>query len=296
MKSVRDLTFKQVVINRKVLEACKTENHFMKLSVELLKEISIMAGTFGGIYPLDKDLKPRKHSRDEAIVAGLMVRLAKLCSGFLDQICKNRLEIGWILQRCISDTIISLKYLIQEGNRRLYDEFFEFSLREEKRLLMVIDENVKKRGKELPIETRMRKSIMDAFASTGLTPSQVDEENYRPWGKSIYQRAKAVGLGESYGALMGLPSHAVHGNWEDLRKYHLTEDKDGFAACHEWSTPRPQIINGTSMLIHDACSTFIKNVLPTIPERDRLLKLIEDFPDRLRALDHAHEQFMQKGK
>jgi len=293
--SLHNFSFKRTTIDRERLARLTSEDGFMSIAVELMKEISIVTSILACSCPPSENNNARRWTRNEAILGGLFVRLAKLQSGYLDAVCQKRSEIASILERCLSETIINLIYLIQIGSEELYNEYVTYSLKEEKRLIDLINENVTCRGDELPIESRMRSSIMRSFDSSDLTPDQIDKTNRKSWGGNIFERATSIGLSdEAYRALFGLPSHAIHGNWQDLLRFHVKQDRDGFLPSVEWTTPRPQPIFIIALLSAAVCRCYLNANLPDCEDRRFLLEMITDCEERIDEADELHEQFLQK--
>jgi hypothetical protein len=84
----------RVEIDPATIATFTTEEEFVSLAVSLMVEVAsyscIAAATLGPSPVWD---------RDHAAVGGNMVRLYKLLDSFLDQTCKRREEISWILGR-----------------------------------------------------------------------------------------------------------------------------------------------------------------------------------------------------
>jgi len=292
--SLNDFSFEKTMIDRERMARLTSEDGFMSIAVELMKEISKITVILACSYPPAENNIVRKLTRNEAILGGLFVRLAKLQSGYLDAVCQRRSEIASILERCLSETIINLIYLITQNSNELYDEYIIYSLREEKKLLDLIDKNVTSRGYELPIESRMRSSIMRSFDSSGLAPDQIDETNRKTWGGSIFRRAESIGLAEAYRALFGLPSHVIHGNWQDLLRFHVKQEGDEFLPSMEWTIPRPQPIFLLGLLSAAVCELYLNEKLPDCEDRRFLLEIINDCQRRIKEADELHEHFLQK--
>lgn len=287
-----DFEFPKTLINIEEIKKYDSENQFMSLAVELFKEVGQITSILSCTYKLDDYNNPRKWTRNEAILGGLMVRLNKLQVGFLDQICQKRLELANILFRCLSENIINLKYLLERVDEDVFEEFIEYSLREEKRLLNKINNNIALRGSEIPIETRMKRSIEQAFEKSSLSLDKVDEDNREPWGETIYKRAKKVNMEDIYFAMFSLPSHAVHGNWQDLITYHLEYEDGEFIPKTEWGCPRPQPLFAASLLSAEINIRYLDENISECEDKERIKILLEDIIQRICISDRLHEEFL----
>ena len=177
----------------------------------------------------------------------------------------------------------------------MFDEFIEYSLREEKKLLQKIEQNIKGRGgKELPIEKRMVRSIMRAFDQSGLTLEQVNEKSRTSWGGSIFKRAQAIGMEDAYSSFMGLPSHSIHGNWQDLITNHLDYNDGSFIPNTDWTECRPQAPFSISLISVALDLEYLEKVIPDYHEKKEIKERLNDLFLRIRIADELHEKFIQQ--
>lgn len=294
MLNLKDFQFKKTNVNVEVIKKYHSEEQFMTLAVELFKEVAKITAMLASMYRLDDCGNPRKWKRNEAVLGGLMVRISKLQSSFIDQICQKRMETGRIILRPLGESLINLRYLLLNSTGDLFDKFIKYSLREEKRLLMEIEKNSEDRGYELPIEVRMRESIERAFETSEIHPDQIDESDKSPWcGKSMRKLSLSMDMENVYYAIYGF-SHDIHGNWQNLITNHL-EYKDGeFSPNTSWSYPRPQYLLPIGVLCCRANILYLEKCLPDCPDRKELIKLLNDCELRARVADELHEQFLQK--
>ena len=85
-------TISHIEITPEQLASLKNEDNFMHLSVELMKEAASIVALAAGVLSTDS----KKWTRDQAIIGGNFVRLSKLLSAHLDQICQRRQVIVFI--------------------------------------------------------------------------------------------------------------------------------------------------------------------------------------------------------
>ena len=62
----------------------------------------------------------------------------------------------------------------------------------------------------------MRKSILQSFKDSGIAPGNIKKAKQRGWSGTVFDRASAIDMEDAYLGIFGLPSHVVHGNWQDL--------------------------------------------------------------------------------
>lgn len=146
------------------IEKFDSEDKFMDACVELLKQTIELIYRVVGLKYCDIDGVPKKIDKDEAVVGGNLTRLIKLNTSFLQNICEGKLEICYIINRCIAETAINIKFLLIEGEERVKRNYIKNSLITEKELWKTILSNIKERsGDVLPIEERMQNSIQNSF-------------------------------------------------------------------------------------------------------------------------------------
>jgi hypothetical protein len=190
------------------------EREFTGLSFNLLREVTHYSIVLACLLPTN----PGGWDRDRAILCGLMVRLSKLLHGVLGYGSEDRRELVAIMGRCVFETAVNICYLMDNFEPATLHNYRLYSLRHERQLRDEILANIEARGgKALHIENRMLASIDKAFDKAAINPTEVKPDDRSSWGgRSIYGRAKSVGLDHLYLALFAGGSHAVHGNWQDL--------------------------------------------------------------------------------
>lgn len=112
-----------------------TEDKFMSCYVELLKQtISLLYIIIGDKYSDKQDGMPIKLNRDEAIIAGNLTRLIKLNISLLENVCNQKMEICYIISRCLAETAINIKYMLVNGEPNVLRNYVKNSLITEKEL------------------------------------------------------------------------------------------------------------------------------------------------------------------
>jgi hypothetical protein len=196
------------------IEKFEEEFDFMDAGVELLKQTIELVFLVVQDRYYDEEQSPSKLNRDEAVIAGNLVRIIKLSTSFLENICNHKLEICYILNRCIAETYINLRYLLEEDEANVTKNFIKKSLLQEKELWESILENIDNRnGEKLPIEERMQNSIRSSFEDSDF---ELDEVKRSHKWKSVKNRASIVGSDQFYSIYYGMSSHSIHGNWQDI--------------------------------------------------------------------------------
>lgn len=284
-------SIKVVDTSKQRLQNLSHEDDFNALSVELLIEVGSYICLAGNIMPSNT----QGWSRDQAVLGGHLVRLYKLISALLDQVCQRRQEISFIIARVAFECIVNLRFLIKHSdNTTIFNSYVAYSLRQEKRLHERIHKNIAKRsGETLPVEARMLASIDRAVTASGMEIDKISTSKPKEWAdKNLFQRAQDIGLADVYLGVYGGPSASVHGNWMDLLGMQLQHEKGSsdFAADYSWTYPRPQIADTTALLAIEAARDYFQLI------GDGPLEIIDDkldnLSDRIREAMEAHEAFL----
>jgi len=274
------------------IEFFDNEHKFMDAYVELLKQtIELVYRIIEAAY-FDEDEIPLKISKEEAVLGGNLVRLVKLNTSFLQNICESKMEICYIINRCIAETFINTKYILVEGEDRVKRNYIKHSLITEKELWETILTNIKGRnGNVLPIEERMQSSIKRCFDESDFDFDEVQKSS--KW-KSIKSRAEQVSNEMFYSVYYGLSSHSVHGNWQDILVNNLEKEDDGFKLNLSWNRPRPQIMDGPIVLNIEIVKAFCENGVIKNETSSLIKDKCVELTEYILCLSNAHERWMNK--
>lgn len=276
-------------ITPKLLESFDHEGQFMEASADLMKTVLPHLAAASGLVPKDA---PGWKGND-AILMGMMVRLLKLSRSLYDQIIEERLEIAWILTRCIYETSVRLRYLIQKNDPSEFDGFLLAGSESEVRLRSDIEKNIQERGGVmLPIEERMLASLQ-RHRDAGFL-----EESFRKW-RDCRKLGQEIGLGdEAYRGGFQIPSLAVHGFASDLFRLHLEAvDSEHYIPSAEWTRVRPQILTVNTLFLLSTISEYVVYRLGMDdPGSMEWITQLETIEDAVRRLDQSHESFVQNRK
>lgn len=268
--------------------AFKSNDEFMDAYVELLKNTIECLWFVLYLKYFDKEEHLRL-DREEAVVAGNLVRLIKLNTSFLQNICEFKLEIALIINRCIAETGINLKYLLMQTEPNVRRNYIKYSLITEKELWNTIKENIKSNSDEvLNIEKRMQHSIKNSFKSSDF---DLDEVNKSSKWKSIKSRADELLNEQFYKVFYGVCSHSIHGNWQDVLSYNLTVFDDKFKVQTEWNKPKPQLMDFAIFQNLDILKTYIEYELENYDEVNLLMENYTSLFEYYKILCEQSESF-----
>lgn len=267
-----------------------SENEFMNANVDLHKKTIALLHKIINFRYFDCNKNAKKLNRDEAIMGGNLVRLTKLNTSLLQNVCQHKIEICFILNRCIYETQINILYFLKNGEENNYKNYVKNSLITEKEFFKNIEENIKKRnGEELPIEKNMKRSILDSFQ---ISDFEIDELNKSSNWKNLKKRLEKINvndnLAQTYNIFYGLSSHSIHGNWQDLVQHHINQDNgEFFTLNYDWNSPRPNLLYAVILFNLIICKEFANTELQSIFKKEIIndFKTLYDYQDIL-ALEY----------
>ncbi|MDB5640259.1 MAG: hypothetical protein JWP51_5167 [Bradyrhizobium sp.] len=273
------------------LKAFTSEADFNGIAVELLVEVGSYVCVAANLLPRET----HRWNRNQAILGGHLVRLYKLISALLDQICQRRREIAFIVARLAFECIVNLRYLIKlADDPEVFDSYVAHSMRQEKRLYDKIQEQITSRGGNvLPVESRMLNSIAKVAKASEIHIEDISASRPRNWAdKTLAERADAVGLGEAYLGSFGGASAAIHGSWMDLLEFQLDTNHEevSFAPRFEWANPRPQIGQTVAYLATEAARDYF-NFMGEGP-LEFMDEKFDELASRIRVAARAHDAFL----
>lgn len=278
----------QIKVDENEIKKFKNESKFSELGVELAKEIvqlfiiTLSIHTQGCVGL----------SRDNAILYALLVRLSKLFRSIIENYCSRKTETVQILNRCFIETYIDVLCLIKEDKKEIYEDYLKYSLKEDVKLLNTIEENIKQRGFELAIETRMKKSILNVCEKANI--SIVDVENFKKHSwiyNSIFDRFQKMQKGIFYESTYRMCSHSIHGRWTDIYMFNLKEKNGLYEINLDFREPNLKILTPTALCLADVLLTFIEYIFPKEMATVLSPRIIDNY-DNILLLEKEHELFV----
>ncbi|WP_327007726.1 DUF5677 domain-containing protein [Dactylosporangium sp. NBC_01737] len=263
------------------------ENPFMHAAVELLKSSLGLASALAGIVP------GQPLGLHAAIRCGLLVRACKLCTDLLADVCvlKGRQQLALI--RELIETLANLSYLCgddEHGSRHV--AFLQDSLIAEREFLKAVErQQALNGGAELPIEARIRASIIETALAAGIDLEQLPGRRQINWPTALDRIEMAFGA-TAYPAFR-TGSGAVHGTWHDVLRNHLVQVDGGFEPNFQAVPPRPQPLLSAAIQLTTTAITYLRRQ-PDVHQRMFNEPLAAALGFAFRA-DETHERWLTTG-
>lgn len=295
--AVQDLVGQPVAVSEDSLRQCATRRTFTPLAFALYREtvavLSVCSGLHTGPSP-DEGVLPR----NQAICAGLLVRIAKFMSAVasLASQSSDHGDVVLALNRSIAESASNLRFLIGKNEERVYEQFARSSLSPEREAYDVVQKNIAERGGSAwAIERRMLRSIDRVCRLTGVDISEVPPKS-GPWGGGLRNRLIFLKEDRQYAFQQRIASHAVHGNWVDLLLHHLTTVDNGFRPDPHSLPVDTRLLLPPCTIALEASLAYVTAFFPPMPELVQLAKRIEDLKRRIVTVDGAHEAWLSEQK
>jgi hypothetical protein len=236
---------------------------------ELLKAAAVYAHLAAGLLPTGG------YTRDDAILAGLVVKVSKLGKAMVAMSAHLGSDRQLALAREVIEALATLAYLVDDTDGGRFDQYIQDSLVAEREFLRLIKKNVEARGSSWAIEESMTRSIERTARDAG-----VDDVMALPGRRAIgWPSAELLLdlLGSNVYPSYRTGSSVLHTQWLDLIRHHIKREDDGtFALQLEDNPPRGEPLYGVGVLIVDGVRRYLQRVRP-----DALLPRFTEGLDRL---------------
>jgi hypothetical protein len=267
--------------------ALHTNDEFMKLVVELMDR-SLYVLRIGVVSVPSEEAAEKGCSKQRAIIVGHIVRVAKLYEGMLIHISERQLELALIFFRLIFEATVRMRYLMRPRHRReSFRSFLLASYKPEKEMLADLAEKAKNRPL-IPIEKRINGRIREILRQDKITLTTLRaNKTWNVDGKNIRDLLADLQFPTAYSYIFGTGSHSIHGDWDDIRQYHLDHKGRGYSPRLRYTDPDPRIACAATKICLDALSRYLRW---NRSDPDRVLSpMVTRLLALNTALDLAHE-------
>ncbi len=262
-----------------------SEEPFLRAAFQLLKEAGTSLALAAGVMP------DAPYGRNEAILCGHLVRASKLAMALIADMANRSGDQQMAISRQFLDSASTLFYLLDDdGSGSRFDAYVMDSLVAEREFLKNVRANIHyRKGRVLPIEERLERSISRAAEAAGVSLDQLPPRKQIAW-PSAEERLKLLGAAAYSSYRMG--SNAIHGSWSHLYQSHLVEEDGSFAPDFDHARPRPQAPLMVALLAVEMIRAHLAHrgarYLDVFQER------LAELQERLYETDRLHEEFLQR--
>lgn len=205
-------------------------------------------------------LSPDELDLRQAIELGLLLRSRRLMGSVLSLIENDEhAETVFALTRMILESATNLVFLLRQDNDELYQDFVHSGLKADVELFDAIVSNIKSRndGTEWEIERGMKKSVL-RYVRDSRTTLEAVRASKRQWGGTFYDRVRDVWDEDAYLYLQRSPSSAVHGDWSNMLRFHISNSGSGYSPEPEYIVPADSLLNPTAVYVSMALLEYLK--------------------------------------
>ena len=255
--------------------------------------------TFVFVDVISSILKSKSESdkfllRNQAICVGILVRISKLMKSVFSMVADRANGHGeaiLIINRCIVESVINLKFFCEKASESDFDIFVESGLVSDKDLFDNICENISKRGYRTPIEERMLKSIKSLFKVSKIDIERIDKR--LKW-KNYRKILEELDLSNTYVVFQKIPSHSIHGTWSDLSMHHLKSKEGGFVPNFKSIIPDSRLLCPVNEIVLSSVKSYIEKYLFDMVDIKLVIDKIDDLINRNSTVNCFHESSLTR--
>ncbi len=274
-----------VEVSDRAIKICQETREFGGLSFELLKEATrLMCAVIDYRSATEGELGL---ARNQAVCTGLIVRMSKMMVSILKLSSDHEHgETVLVLSRCMFESSINLRYLLQQKSTPLYERFVKVGLKGERVLYDLIKSNISQRGGPmLGIEASMLTSIEATCARSGVDIGDVNARAGE-WGGSLRDKLNSLGIPDSAYSVQSIASQSVHGSWSDLILNHLTSAGTGYSVNADHKQTDGKFLGPVALFALVAAIPYVDASFSS-GESEPFRRRLDDLLVRLQKLEHA---------
>ena len=227
---------------------------------------------------------------DQAVVGGLLVRVAKLIHSVFDATQRDS-EAHSPLSRCLGETAITLRWLVARSDPAIYRRFRADSFA---RFRALRDDPTPESD---PTADKIRATVLshldDELVAAGVSWEDVPAKP-NSWGPDVRQRFEALGQGWLYETLFVSHSNYVHPTWHEIRAFHLRSDEVGLHLDPTRAGMTPIAAFVLARLVVEACLDAA-SVLPNELDGSALREVVDNTVQASHELSVAFSDFIARG-
>lgn len=263
-----------------------------QLSVLLVEATGTVAGDPGG----GAEPQRRPLTLDEAVVGGLLVRVAKLLRALFDSTQSEQSEAHHILARCVVETAVNMRWLLQADDP---DEYQRFRADSFVTWLKLLDRQAASPANEDEVARAVNERIK-ALIESELRAADLERKDIPPapgsWGKgSFRKRLEDLGLGSLYLSMFATHSYYVHGSWHELRTFHVRGGRDGMELELDYGELAPPVSYETAQVALVALRDYVDAMPLAAIDIDEVKGVIGQTRSGITNVNLAFADFMARG-
>ena len=211
-------------------------------------------------HTINFETHPNYYNINESTVIGSLTRIIKLYKELLEYYKQNKLEIYALFSRPLYESFIIMKYLIKNGeNSQKHFRLISYKSRYDNYKFLIKQEN----QNSPPLKRQLLK-FKSKLEQDNITLADLEAEGNnqnKKWkldGKSFWQIHKEVDISELYSFIYGTGSDSVHGNWQEIIDFHLTEKGGGYFSYLNYEKCDCRSIIPMNTIMLEAINVFLE--------------------------------------
>ena len=209
----------------------------------------------------NENIRLNQYNLNECTIVGSLIRIIKYYKEILINYEQNKSEIINLFVRPLYESLITIKYLIINGEESQKN----FRLISYKARFEVLKKQEDFEGKDSLQFKRLLSKINAKLDLDELTFSDLELENKKDYkkkwkldGKSFRDINKEVDIDYFYSSTYGVSSDTIHGNWQEIIDYHLTKKENGYFGYLNYEKCDYRILVFINIIIIQSVLNFLK--------------------------------------
>lgn len=202
----------------------KTEEELNKYIIQYCNDLSELVDLLSHL--INNETHPNYYNLNEATIVGSITRIIKLYKEIIHNYELNKSEILALFVRPFYESFIISKYLIRNGEESQRNfRIVSYKSRFDNFKILNNQNNLIIKRQLFKLNAKLKE---DGFTISDLEKEDKKSQKWKLDGKSFWKIHSEVDFTEMYSFIYGVGSDSVHGNWQEIIDFHLTEKGKGY--------------------------------------------------------------------
>lgn len=271
-------------ISEEIIDRCISRNDYKEYLYETLKFLGVFISKVSCIDPIKSEV-PNISEIRRTVFIGIINRISRLILSYI-HLSEDGLfgETASIIERCLFESCLRLRWLIQDETDERVKIFICDSLKKDVEFKEYIESNEKALGYRTSIGTKLCDQIQELLGSSFVEQNQIKKSPRMP---SFDKMCKDLELDPIYYLLFQRQrSHSIHGSWTDLYLHYLRKDGNkGFVPRdHDVRIKAEQFLVVIRVLI-ETMTVYLKTLSTDAKHHDFIDAFFKEIKDKIMVIE-----------